>query len=141
MITQKNMADMECSNDLLKNELNTLLSLLDSAKDKLASQYTIDTVDGVGRRRKEWLYADLKVKVGKYYVYISRVNDNQIDIRLVCYQPIKKGDFVADFWGQNAAEGWLNCKEIVCLEDIVKATTSKLRELEPVQAIDKVGIH
>ena len=119
MITQKSMADMECSNDPLRNELNTLLSLLDSAKNKLAWQYTFDTVNDEGMRIKVKHDADLRVKVGKYHVCISKIDDNQIDMRLVCYYPRKKGGSIVDFWGQNAAEGWLDCREIVCLEDIV----------------------
>jgi len=65
MILRESMAELECVNDSLKNELDTLSSLLDSAKFKLAHQYSIDTVDDVGMRKKIWLNADLKVKVGK----------------------------------------------------------------------------
>lgn len=68
----ENMAELECLNDSLRNELDTLSSLLDSAKLKLAHQYSIDTVYGVGMRLKLWFYADLKVKIGKYHVHIKR---------------------------------------------------------------------
>ena len=126
----ENMEELECLNDSLENELDTLSSLLDSAKFKLAHQYSIDTVDGVGMRLKLWFYADLKVKVGKYHVCISKDQDRRVDVRLVCYRPTKKGGVVVDFWGQNAAEGWPNCRKLVCLEDIVEATGYNLKALE-----------
>ena len=126
----ENMAELECLNDCLENELDTLSSLLDSAKFKLAHQYSIDTVDDVGMRQKLWFYADLKVKVGKYHVCISKDQDCRVDVRLVCYRPTKKGGVIVDFWGQNAAEGWLNCRKRVSLEDIVEATGYNLKALE-----------
>ena len=130
MIPRENMAELDCLNDSLKNELDTLSSLLVSAKFKLAHQYSIDTVDDVGMRRKLWLNADLKVKVGKYHVCISKDHDSSVDVRLVCYRPTKKGGVIVDFWGQNAAEGWPNCRKLVCLEDIIEAIGYKLKALE-----------
>lgn len=136
MITQKSMADMECSNDLLKNELNTLLSLLGSAKNRLAWQYTFDTVDDVVMRIKVRHDADLRVKVGNTMCAFQKLTAIKLTYSLVCYYPIKKGGSIVDFWGQNAAEGWLECREIVCLEDIVRETVFKLRELKPAKTID-----
>lgn len=81
-------------------------------------------------RQKLWFYADLKVKVGKYHVCISKDQDCRVDVRLVCYRPTKKGGVIVDFWGQNAAEGWLNCRKRVSLEDIVEATGYNLKALE-----------
>ena len=130
MITRECLVEHECMSDSLRNELVTLSNLLDSTNCKLAHQYSIDTVDDVGMRQRLWLYADLKVKVGKYHVCISKNQGSRVDVRLVCYRPTKKGGAVVDFWGQNAAEGWQNCRKLVGLEDIVEATGYKLKELE-----------
>lgn len=130
MITRECLVEHECMSDSLKNELSSLSNLLDSTNGTLAHQYSIDTVDDVGMRQRLWFFADLKVKVGKYHVCISKDQGSRVDVRLVCYRPTKKGGDVVDFWGQNAAEGWPNCRKLVCLEDIIEATGYKLKALE-----------
>lgn len=65
-----------------------------------------------------------------YHVCISKDQDCRVDVRLVCYRPTKKGGVIVDFWGQNAAEGCLNYRKRVSLEDIVEVTGYNFKALE-----------
>ncbi len=105
--------------DSLKNELEVLAAIVDATKNRLAANYTVDLVDELAMHRRVWLEANVRVKVDKYFVCLSRTEYGGIDVRLICYQPQKKGNSILDYWGKNAAEGWLQCRELITLDQIL----------------------
>ena len=80
--------------DSLKNELEVLAAIVDATKNRLAANYTVDLVDELAMHRRVWLEANVRVKVDKYFVCLSRTEYGGIDVRLICYQPQKKGNSI-----------------------------------------------